>query len=129
MKRHDLRLRAPLLLALPASAAVSVLMACRPVPVHASSDAAKRGAEIFASSGCTHCHGPAGMGTERGPTLRDLRKHLSVEETGQQIVAGGKGMPAFGDTLDKAQVADLVTFLRAKTWIAAPPHADPAATP
>ncbi len=109
--------------------AVLIFLARSPMPAYAHSDATKHGAELFATSGCTHCHGPEGMGTERGPDLRELRKHLSAAEIEHQIVAGGKAMPAFGDTLDHEQVADLVAFLRAKRWVPAPPHAQPAPAP
>ena len=106
-----------------------VLLARTPTPAYAHSDAVHYGAELFATSGCVHCHGPEGMGTERGPKLRELRKHLSAAEIEHQIVAGGKEMPPFGDVLDHEQVTDLVTFLRAKKWVSAPPHAEPAPTP
>lgn len=109
--------------------AILVLLARSPAPAYAHSDAAKQGAELFATSGCTHCHGPEGTGTERGPNLRELRKHLSTAEIEHQIVAGGKAMPAFGDTLDHAQVADLVAFLRAKKWVSAPLHVEPTPAP
>lgn len=119
-----------LFLAVSLSSLGVLLMAGRSsAPASAHSDAAKHGAELFATSGCTHCHGPEGTGTDRGPALRDLRKHLSAEEIEHQIVAGGKAMPAFGDTLGKEQIADLVAFLRAKKWVAAPPQAEPAPTP
>ena len=109
--------------------AALVLLARSPGPAYAYSDAPRHGAEVFASSGCTHCHGVEGMGTERGPALRDVRKHLSAEEIEHQIVAGGREMPAFGETLDHQQVTDLVAFLRAKKWVSAPSVAQPAPAP
>ena len=92
--------------------------ACPPAVYAANAE--QEGAELFATRGCTHCHGSQGTGTEAGPSLRDLRKHLHAERIESQIVHGGKEMPAFGDTLDHAQVTSLVTFLRAKRWIVAP---------
>lgn len=93
-------------------------------PVGAKPNQAMEGAELFATRGCTHCHGAEGKGTDQGPSLRELRKHRRPAEIERQIVYGGGAMPAFGDTLDHAQVESLVSFLRAKTWIQAPVHPD-----
>ena len=62
------------------------------------------------------------MGTDAGPSLRNLRKHLTADQITKQIVNGGKEMPAFGDTLDHDQVEQLVAFLHAKKWVTPPPH-------
>ena len=78
------------------------------------------GAELFATRGCAHCHGEDGTGTEKGPSLRDVRKKLSASQVSDQIVHGGQGMPAFGDSLKADEVEDLVSFLRAKKWVAPP---------
>lgn len=91
-----------------------------PATVSAHADSKVEGAELFATRGCTHCHGVDGQGTDSGPSLRQLRKKLSSEQIERQIVAGGQAMPAFGDTLDHEQVASLVAFLKAKKWISAP---------
>ena len=101
--------------------------------VAAATDAHAEGAELFATRGCAHCHGADGKGTDLGPSLRDLRKHLSSARIEQQIAHGGGGMPAFGDLLDQAQINNLVAFLRAKTWTPAPqpppPESSPASAP
>ena len=72
------------------------------------------GAAVFASAGCTQCHGPAGMGTEKGPSLRDLRKRMDGDAVYKQIEEGGQAMPPFGDALDDDQITALVEFLRGK---------------
>lgn len=95
--------------------------------VSAAADKKREGAELFATRGCTHCHGDNGQGTDDGPALLQLRKHLKPAQIRQQIVHGGKQMPAFGDTLTEIQVSSLVAFLRAKTWVSAPQP--PSATP
>ncbi len=112
------------LLAMPLGCAAIVGIVASPAPAYAHPDPAHEGAELFATRGCTHCHGPQGTGTEMGPSLRDLRKHLKAEQIEDQIVHGGKAMPAFGDSLDHAEVESLVAFLRSKRWIAAPVHTD-----
>lgn len=98
----------------------------RPAPVAAYEDHRLAGAELFASRGCAHCHGDDGAGTDRAPGLRTLRKKLSADKIQDQIVHGGQGMPAFGDSLQPAEVEDLVAFLRAKKWITPPAKPDPA---
>ena len=96
-----------------------------PAPVAAFADKKAQGAELFATRGCTHCHGNDGQGTDRAPALRDLRKKLSADKMNDQIVHGGQGMPAFGDSLKPEEVDDLVAFLRAKKWITPPAMAAP----
>jgi mono/diheme cytochrome c family protein len=82
----------------------------------------KAGAVLFGKSGCPFCHGPAGMGTERAPSLRDAHKHLSDEQIRHQIHDGGQMMPPFGEALTADEIAHLATFLRAKNaWNLVPP--------
>ena len=72
------------------------------------------GRELFATSGCTHCHGDTGLGTDKGPSLRDLRKHMSADQVRHQIHDGGQSMPPFADALTDEQITKLVAFLRSK---------------
>ncbi len=99
----------------------------QPAPVAAFADKKAEGAELFATRGCAHCHGNDGQGTDKAPGLHDLRKKLSADKITDQIVHGGQGMPAFGDSLKPEEVDDLVAFLRAKTWIT--PPAQPGSQP
>lgn len=82
--------------------------------VSAGSKASDRGAEIFATHGCAHCHGDKGVGGGRGPDLQLVRKRLSGTAIAQQIHDGGKGMPSYADQLNDVEVDDLVAFLKAK---------------
>ena len=87
-------------------------------------DEVKAGAVLFGTSGCTFCHGPAGMGTERAPSLRDVSRRLSDEQIRHQIHDGGQMMPPFGEALSGDEIAHLSAFLRAKdAWslVPAPP--------
>ena len=112
------------------------LLTCRPLltllglavlscAADAQAGSKAEGARLFASSGCTHCHGAMGEGTDSGPSLRDVRHKLKAAEIQQQIVNGGGAMPAFGAALDPEQVKALVAMLRAKTWVTAPPDSPP----
>lgn len=69
---------------------------------------------MFSSSGCAHCHGDAGQGTPKGPSLHDVRKKLNGAAMTKQIKEGGQSMPGFADSLDDPQIERLVKFLRAK---------------
>ena len=82
--------------------------------VNAGSTPVTRGAELFASKGCVHCHGPAGVGGDRGPDLQLVRKRMAAEAMARQIHDGGREMPAFGDALTAGEIEDLVAYLRAK---------------
>jgi mono/diheme cytochrome c family protein len=83
-------------------------------PVEAGSSAKARGAELFATRGCSHCHGDHGIGGGIGPDLKDVRKRMSKDAMRTQIHDGGKGMPDYGDELSSAQIDDLIAYLRSK---------------
>jgi mono/diheme cytochrome c family protein len=83
-------------------------------PVAAGDNAKSRGAEVFATAGCVHCHGVAGISGGKGPSLAEVRKRRTPEAMYQQIHDGGKSMPAFGDQLTEDQIKDLVQYLRSK---------------
>ena len=89
----------------------------------ARADAKQDGAVIFAGSGCAHCHGDAGQGTAKGPSLHDVRKKLNAAAMTKQIKDGGQSMPGFADSLDDAQTERLVKFLRGKHPAFEPPPA------
>jgi mono/diheme cytochrome c family protein len=100
--------------------------------VSASSDSKARGAELFATHGCAHCHGPAGVGGHQGPDLQLVRKRLNKDQVTHQIHDGGKSMPGFGDILSSDQIDDLVSYLRAKRKVivvAPKPSASPDTQP
>ncbi len=101
--------------------------------VQAGSEATDRGAELFAASGCAHCHGDRGIGGGRGPDLQMVRKRRDTASITKQIHDGGMGMPPYGSQLSDAQIKDLVAFLRQKRKIVpVPPRPEtppPAASP
>ena len=109
---------APLALA----ASLLLLAVTLPTPTHADSSAKARGAELFATKGCPHCHGPAGVNGDIGPDLQQVRNRLTAIQITAQIHDGGKGMPAFGDQLSEKELADLVTYLRTKRKLIVPPQ-------
>lgn len=97
------------------SAAALLMLFHGPIaPVAAADNAKSRGAEIFATTGCVHCHGVAGLSGGKGPSLAEVRKRRTPEAMYQQIHDGGKSMPAFGDQLTDDQIKDLVQYLRSK---------------
>jgi mono/diheme cytochrome c family protein len=69
------------------------------------------GQTIFADR-CTRCHGVEGLGSVSAPNLFErvpMRDDLSIAVT---IIGGRDPMPAWGETLDDQQLADVVRFLR-----------------
>ena len=93
------------------------------VPLFGSSkkDNEKAGAVLFRDKGCGYCHGAAGLGTGKGPSLANLRKKLKAPQTIDQIENGGQKMPSFRDSLTDDEVAKLVSYLRAKHRPVPPP--------
>ncbi len=67
---------------------------------------ADAGATIFADN-CASCHAADGTGGT-GSSLVGLTDEASMEAT---IVDGDGGMPAFGESLDDQDVADVIAFI------------------
>jgi mono/diheme cytochrome c family protein len=85
-----------------------------PTAYAASKAVREQGAAVFHEKGCEHCHGVDGIGTDKGPDLSGVGRHLHKPEIEKQIHDGGKEMPAFGDALTNDEVKQLVEYLAAK---------------
>ena len=74
------------------------------------------GAVLFRDKGCAHCHGAAGIGSQKAPSLTGLPhdKKWTPAKLTDQILNGGQKMPPFADSLTDAQIAEIVDYLRAK---------------
>jgi mono/diheme cytochrome c family protein len=73
-----------------------------------SSAAAPDGATLFAQN-CAGCHGDAGKGGKRAPTLAG--GHKAADQVAS-IVAKGKGkMPAFGTRLKAAEIDEVAKYV------------------
>ena len=77
---------------------------------------AGRGENIYFYK-CWMCHNQY---AKTGPYLKELFKHSQLmsgdpvtdENVAAKIKEGGPGMPAFGTTLNDADVADLITYMK-----------------
>jgi len=67
---------------------------------------ADAGSTVYADN-CTSCHGADGAGVS-GPALAGLTDEASMEA---KIVDGAGGMPAFGESLDEQDVADVIAYI------------------
>ena len=74
-----------------------------------ATDGAQRGEELYFYK-CWFCHSAL---AERAPVLDDLfdRPDVSEQSVAEKIRRGGPGMPAYGHTLNDADVADLLSYL------------------
>ena len=72
---------------------------------------AAAGAAVFESAGCGSCHVLAAAGTSGtvGPNLDETQP--SAENTYEQILNGGGGMPPFKDQLSEQQIADVTAYV------------------
>ncbi len=71
------------------------------------------GAVLFRSKGCDYCHGKTATGTAKGPSLTHLGWwRWRGSRLAQQIENGGRKMPAFGDSLSRDEVNELVIWMR-----------------
>lgn len=101
-----------------------------PVAAASKEDAdALAGAVLYRDKGCAHCHGADLEGTKKGPALADIRsdKQWPPEKITNQILNGGARMPPFGDSLSDPEIAQVVTYLRAKHRPVPPPAASESA--
>ncbi len=71
---------------------------------------AEAGKEVFADN-CSVCHGPTGHGGNGGLDLRTMP--LAEEQAGaeKQVTDGGGGMPAFGGTLSREEIANVAAYV------------------
>ena len=113
-----------------------VLLGLSAEPAHAFWGAkkkaeAKAGALLFRDKGCAHCHGPAGVGGKKGPSLSNLPRDRmwTPAKMTDQILNGGQKMPPFSDSLTDQQVAQLVAYLRTKRKPVPPPSQASAPSP
>jgi mono/diheme cytochrome c family protein len=89
-----------------------ILVACSLPGMASSRSQRARGALLFSSSGCAHCHSIQGTGGKKGPDLSGVGRRLNKAEMRNQIVAGSNRMPPFGDDLQANEVKDLIAYLR-----------------
>jgi mono/diheme cytochrome c family protein len=83
------------------------------IPLPADADAELQlGAEVFAEH-CARCHGNDGGG-RNGPRLqgRVVERYPDPDEELDLIAGGRRGMPAFGEELDDAELAAVVRYTR-----------------
>jgi mono/diheme cytochrome c family protein len=92
-----------------------------PVQALSKQESEKAGAVLFRDKGCAYCHGPAAQGTQKGPSLANVRKTLKAPQIAHQIQNGGKQMPAFKSAVSPDELAQLISFLRAKHRPIPPP--------
>ncbi len=114
--------------ALAAALVAASLLPSAPPSVHAASRSDREaGRALFNEKGCSHCHGADGVGGERGPALLGVGRKLHADQIRQQIVAGGGGMPAFGEVLQPDEVSRLVDWLKTQRSRVVPVPPKPAA--
>lgn len=75
---------------------------------------AMKGAGLFYDEGCIYCHSISGHGGIRGPDLTKVADRLTEDEMTIKIVNGGGNMPAFGQSMSKEQLKDIVAFLKTR---------------
>jgi mono/diheme cytochrome c family protein len=69
------------------------------------------GMKVFDTAGCASCHTLAAAGSTGtvGPNLDQLKPSDALVT--HQVINGGGGMPAFGSTLSKTQIASVALFV------------------
>lgn len=93
----------------------------------AGSEAEQAGATLFRDKGCAYCHGAATQGTQKGPSLINIRKTMKAAQIAHQIKNGGQKMPSFEDSVSAVELTQLIAYLRAKHRpLPAPPATPPA---
>ena len=75
---------------------------------------AQMGADLFYKKGCLYCHSISGSGGHRGPDLTKVADRLTTDEMTIRIVNGGGNMPAFGGSLTKKELGEILAFLNTR---------------
>lgn len=78
------------------------------------SEKAKAGGVLFHKKACIFCHKISGIGGIHGPDLTDVGDRLTEDQLKIKIVNGGTNMPAFGTTLTREELDELVAFLKSR---------------
>jgi mono/diheme cytochrome c family protein len=91
--------------------AFSVLLLFSSIGFASSPSQREHGASVFAASGCMHCHSIRNEGGHKGPDLSGVGRRLKTDQMRRQIVEGSKVMPPFGDDIQGADLADLLSYL------------------
>jgi mono/diheme cytochrome c family protein len=98
------------------SGLVAVILILAASSVHASSRSQREhGSGLFKANGCLHCHTMNGEGGNKGPDLSGIGRTATPAAMRKQITDGGKGMPPFGEILQKKELDDLIVYLRSCT--------------
>lgn len=71
----------------------------------------EKGIDLFNREGCIYCHKIGGQGGIRGPNLTLVQNRLTKDQIVIRIVNGAVNMPAYGGSLSKEELADIVEFL------------------
>ncbi|GAA4279644.1 cytochrome b N-terminal domain-containing protein [Gaetbulibacter aestuarii] len=74
----------------------------------------QKGIDLFNTAGCIYCHRIGNHGGIRGPELTDVENRLTRKQMIIRIVNGGNNMPAYGGSLKKEELDEIVSFLIAK---------------
>jgi ubiquinol-cytochrome c reductase cytochrome b subunit len=69
------------------------------------------GARLMHQEGCMACHMVNGVGGQRGPNLSGVSSRTTYPQLVTRVMAGGGGMPAYGNTLTPKKTAAIVAFL------------------
>jgi len=72
------------------------------------------GASLFFKKGCIYCHSISGDGGHRGPDLTKVADRLNNYQMTIRIVNGGGNMPAFGSSLTKNELTEILDFLNTR---------------
>jgi mono/diheme cytochrome c family protein len=72
---------------------------------------ASAGADVWSANGCSGCHTLAAAGASGtvGPSLDETQPSYELAVT--RITLGQGAMPAFGDTLEPQQIADVAQYI------------------
>jgi mono/diheme cytochrome c family protein len=72
---------------------------------------ASAGADVWSANGCSGCHTMAAAGASGtvGPSLDETQPSYELAVT--RITQGQGAMPAFGDTLEPQQIADVAQYV------------------
>ena len=69
---------------------------------------------LFQQKACLYCHSINNEGGKVGPDLTHVANRLNEQQMIIRIVNGAKNMPAYGGSLTKDELNQLVAFLKTR---------------
>jgi ubiquinol-cytochrome c reductase cytochrome b subunit len=82
--------------------------------ISASDTTALAGVNLFQQKACLYCHKINNDGGNVGPDLTHIANRMNEQQMIIRIVNGSKDMPAYGGSLSRNELTEIIAFLKTR---------------